>query len=171
MGTEIRLPRIYASTPGPRADWLYVCDASQRVGDTSVGSVNRGRFLRRITPLTPISKVEIGVAVSSGNICIAAYAHDPATGKPGARLASSGSVACPASGDREVALGATVLAEWLYLAADNTTATFHNAAGSVAAFVGATGRAAHQDSAFPAPTDGSAAVFSTGLNFLLIGKP
>lgn len=76
-----------------------------------------------------IAKIALSIGVSSGNISVAAYPNVGAgvAAVPGARLATSGAVACPAAGWAEVSLGASVevaQGSWFALTADNTTATF-----------------------------------------------
>jgi len=83
-----------------------------------------------------ITAIGIEVIVSSGNICAAVYSPTNGTGyrdglgrdaKPGVRKATTGSIACPASGYRELSLGGSVdieAGDWLGFSADNTTATF-----------------------------------------------
>lgn len=99
----------------------------------SVGSANTTRFYRVLEGGT-ITKVRCLVAVSSGNICVAAYSNTGSglTAKPGTRLATSGSIACPAAGIQDISLGASVslsTGDWLAIGADNSTATFNGFSG------------------------------------------
>lgn len=171
-GTEVRIPRVqpYGSVSGPRADWLYVVDTSVRPTNT-VLTANRTYYIRRSTPSVPISQVQIVIGVSSGNLCISAYAHNPATNQPGARLATSGSIASPGTAARTISLGATVTPEWLSIAADNGTLTVAAASGTIDLFTGAEGRVAIQDSAFPSPNPAVPTSFATGGAYILVGKP
>lgn len=135
-------------------------------GGTSVTAwpgANRGLFTRVLNGGS-ISKVRMEVGTASGNISVAAYASN-GTGADalpsGAPLASSGAVACPASGRADVALGSTVSlapGDWLFLSCDNTTATFR-ALGLTTAVLWP-GIVSRQDSAHPAPTVGAQAVTS-----------
>lgn len=174
MGTEIRIPRVqpYGSVSGPRADWLYVCDPSARQVVTSIGVANRTIYVRRVTPAVPISQIEFLVGVQSGNMCLAAYAHDAANNRPGAQLATTGSFAVPSSGDRSQSLGATVTPEWISIAVDNSTATFSAAFGlGLSAWLGGAGRVNYQDAAFPSPNPAVPIGAAMGGIFMLVGKP
>lgn len=94
----------------------------------TAGTANRTHYYR-VRDGGSISKVSLHVGTASGNLAVAVY-RNTGTGqnaKPGTRFASSGSVACPAAGFRDIALGQTVrvrAGDWLAFAADNTTATF-----------------------------------------------
>jgi len=119
----------------------------------NVGSANRTHYYRA-TGGGAITKLGLYVSASSGNVCVSVYANT-GTGRasmPGARVATSGSVACPAAGYAEIALGATVNVTsgdfWLAISVDNTTAQFGAAATSAFAIQGVM---AWQDTAFPSP--------------------
>lgn len=75
--------------------------------------------------------IDFTVGVSSGNICVGVYRQ---VGITLVRLATSGSVACPAAGPAHVVLDVPVTAkratDFVALVASNTTATFYGAAGS-----------------------------------------
>lgn len=97
-------------------------------GLVTIGSANTSRFFRVIEGGS-VSSVRINVGVQSGNIAVAAYSNTGSglTAAPGTRLATSGSVACPAVGIADVSLGATItlaVGDWLAIGADNATATF-----------------------------------------------
>lgn len=96
-------------------------------------NANRMSYYRAVGSAT-ISNLELHVAVSSGNICIAALTGPAGKSNPTAVLVSSGSVACPAIGFASVALGATVTLTqptgWLSFGVDNVTASFLCAAGA-----------------------------------------
>jgi hypothetical protein len=169
----VRHRQAYGSAYGPEPTWLYVCDPTARAASTSsVAVANRAVYIRRSTPAVPISKVLVSVGVQSGNICVAAYDHDVVNNRPGNRLATSGSVACPAPGEQSVSLGATVTPEWLCITVDNITATFSiaSSAPSIVANAGR-GRTAYQSSAFPAPNPAAPAGFLMGGLFILVGQP
>jgi hypothetical protein len=73
-----------------------------------------------------VTKVYLRVSTASGNIDVAIF---ELSGTTLTRLASSGSVACPASGEAEITLSAAVELSpsgvyFVGLACDNTTATF-----------------------------------------------
>lgn len=75
-----------------------------------------------------ISKIGVHIGTSSGNLMVAVY-RGTGTGparKPGALVQSSGSVASPGTGYREIALGASVLVlpgDYLAASLDNGTIT------------------------------------------------
>lgn len=139
------------------------------------GAAGRCQFVRLKTGAI-ISKVGLYVNAASGNISVAAYANTGVgrAAAPGTLLSTSGSVACPAAGYAEVALGSPVRVEpgdWLALSIDNTTATV----GGVGNLGGLSnlmaGEIAYQDtSAFPCPTT-PAIVGYGGRSVLLIGIP
>lgn len=153
---------------------IHTIDPAMANTHQTINAVNRGVFMRVVGAET-ISKIGLEVGTSSGNICVAAY-RNAGSGRSaaptGGRLATSGSVACPASGYAEVSLGSSISLEpgdWLALAADNTTATFRCQTFSTAvAFATYAGRAGFQDSALPLPSTPSV---TAGLirAFLLLG--
>jgi hypothetical protein len=136
-----------------------VCSVVETAGALGAGQTlnsNRAVFMRAVGS-GPVSKIGLDIATSSGNICVAVYANT-GTGpdaRPSTRKQTSGSVACPSAGYAEVALGASVNVEhgdWLCLVVDNATAAFRALSGSTFAGNGLwAGRAAYEDSAFPAP--------------------
>jgi hypothetical protein len=74
-----------------------------------------------------ISGIAFTVGTVSGNVCVGVYAGGGGRGGPTTRLATSGSVPCPASGFVTVPLGTTLTVNqtnYLSLACDNATATF-----------------------------------------------
>lgn len=118
-------------------------------------SANRGVWLR-VRNAGMISKIALGVAVQSGNICVAVYRASGfrQSAKPGTLLASSNSVACPAVGYAEVSLGATIEirdGDFIYLGADNNVAKFWTAGTTSANSALAAGVSYYADAAFPAP--------------------
>jgi hypothetical protein len=109
----------------------------------------------RVTGAGTITKIGLAVAAQSGNICVAVHSNSGVgrAAVPGTRRATSGSVACPAVGYAEIALGASVAVvqgDWFGLAVDNNTATF----SAIAAPGNAVhqGLLAYQDTAFPIPS-------------------
>lgn len=140
---------------------------------TDLGAVNRTNYYRVIGG-GDISKVGLQVTTSSGNICVAVY-RASGTGRgavPGAQLASSGSVPCPAAGYAEVALGKTVTVapgDFLAVSADNTTAQFR--AGTTVNLPGDLwkGRAMFE-TAFPAPA-APAPTVALNRSICLVGIP
>jgi hypothetical protein len=99
----------------------------------SVGTSNDCHYNRIYHPGT-ISTIRVSVGVSNGNIGVAVY-DQTGTGvsaAPDSRVATSGSIACPAAGLAAVSIGATIdvghATSWLALSASGTTATFYSAA-------------------------------------------
>lgn len=96
----------------------------------SMGTANRCYFERVTQGEAAIcTKIALQVGISSGNIAVAVYANRGSgrSAVPTTRIASSGSVACPASGYAEVPLGSSVpcaIGSWFAFSCDNATATF-----------------------------------------------
>lgn len=150
----------------------WTVDPRLTSAQAQVGAANRGWWYRVSGGKQGVTKIALSVVTSSGNICAAIYANT-GTGRaaaPGARLATTGSIACPAAGYAELTLDASVdVAQgdhWFYFSADNITATFEAAAsGAPATTVGLRGYA---EAAFPAPA--SAPALQVGNRYLsLIG--
>jgi hypothetical protein len=77
-----------------------------------------------------IDRVLVSVATASGNVCAGIYDNTGTGGGPGARLSTSGSVACPAAGPGWIAIPAVVLPPGTYYAAftaDNGTVSLEYA--------------------------------------------
>lgn len=132
----------------------FTVDPLMAAVSTGVGSANR-TYYHRVIGGGSVSKLGLYVATASGNICASVYANS-GTGRaaaPGARLATTGSIACPAVGYQELALGTTITVTsgdfWFALSADNATAAFDVVSTSGHSIQG---RSAWQDSAFPSPT-------------------
>jgi hypothetical protein len=141
----------------------------------SMGTASRGVF-HRVRAGGFVSSVAVAVGTSSGNVAVAVYANSGSgrSAVPSTRVATSGSVACPAPGFALISLGATVTVEpgdWLYLWCDNTTATFRCASSGIYATNPIyAGFSAYEDGAVPAP---ATATPIAGLirGFLLVGVP
>jgi len=128
-------------------------DLRQISSAATVGTANRTHY-HRVTGGGTITKIGIYIGAWSGNICVSVYAST-GTGRasmPGARVATTGSIPCPASNYAEVPLGTSLnIASgdfWFAISADNTTATFGSAGSGTQNIQGV---AAWQDSAFPSP--------------------
>jgi hypothetical protein len=107
---------------GPRPIGL---DPASATANNSL-SPNSPKFCRVISGAGLVSSIGLRVQTSSGNIGVAVF-RDNGSDAPGALVAQSASVACPASGQAAVSLGSTVYVgpgDWLALTADNLTATF-----------------------------------------------
>lgn len=139
---------------------------------STVGAANRGWWYRVTGAKSGCTKIGISVVTQSGNVCAGIYANSGAgrAAAPAARLATTGSVACPGTGYRELDLtdGPVNIkqGDWLFFAADNITASFDAApAGSTGISTGLRGYA---DAAFPAPAAAPAIAFGNR-GFALIG--
>jgi nitrous oxidase accessory protein NosD len=124
-------------------------------GLITIGTANSTRFYRVIEGGT-VSALRVNVGVQSGNIAVAVYANSGSglSSTPGTRLATSGSVACPAVGVQDVALGSTVVlavGDWVAFGCDNATATFSGMSGGGDGNVSA-GQAGTQSTFPPAAT-------------------
>lgn len=141
-------PRVDARTENPLA----------YAGATALASANDTVYSRVIAGFTlNASAIRLAVQSTSGNICVAVYADN--NGAPGARLATSGSVAAPSNGWASVALGTTVNVSpgmWLSISADNTTITFGRSGVPAGTGTFGPGVQARQTSAFPAPSSAAA---------------
>lgn len=122
-----------------------------------------------------ITKIAIVVGTSSGNVCVAVARGTGGQNAPTTRVATSGSVPCPASGYAEIALTSLVavsaVTDYLVLAPDNATATFLRA-GAGSTFAWSAGLSYWQASAFPvpaavAPTPAAGAARA----YILVGRP
>lgn len=137
-----------------------------------VGTATRTWFLRVLFGAGRITKLRVNVGAQSGNICASVYTNTGVglNALPGTRVATTGSIACPASGNADLTLDATVNVTpgdyWFSLCADNTTATF--------AQVGTTGsllpqgRIALQDSTLTGPAT-AAATANGSRTFVILG--
>jgi hypothetical protein len=141
--------------------------------NVSIGAPNRCIYVRAHTGAI-ITKIGVSVTVASGNVSVAAYANTGVgrAATPGTQLATSGAVACPAAGYREIALPNAVrvnAGDWLGLSVDNTTASFAAGSGPGANDI-QLGVCLYQDTAHPAPA--TPASLSSGMRSLcLIGVP
>jgi hypothetical protein len=140
---------------------------------STLGLANRGVYQRLLAvPAGGVTLTGFVVAIgtSSGNICVATYAGTgTGTGsRPGARTATTGSIACPAAGSSFVALPVTVApGDWVLLSADNNTATFTRF-GSNADNILLTGLCHREDVAFPGPANATPAA-AWGSPYALVG--
>jgi hypothetical protein len=123
-GTEYNIAEAIDTWIGLVRNGLGVPDGTAR----AMSNANQAAF-RPLIGTGAITKLGIEVATSSGNICAAIYGAS-GSGRdtvPAARKATTGSIACPAAGYRELDLGGSVTIEvgdWVFFSADNTTATF-----------------------------------------------
>lgn len=132
---EIRdeLTHLFDHASNVAFDYPHTVDPC--IGDdlASVGTANDCHY-NRVYHGGQIDTIRIVVGVSNGTISVAAYSSDGGTrslNKPSARIATSGSVACPAAGGADVSIAATItlghFTHWMALSASGTTATFRSA--------------------------------------------
>lgn len=132
-------------------------------------------FYMRVRDAGPITKIGLTIGTQSGNICVGVHRN---TGKgrtavPGALVSTSGAVACPAAGYREISLGTPCFVregDWFGLSVDNTTVTVGvllTAANATNAI--GNGRQCRQLTAHPLPTTPSGLASTVGYTFVLVG--
>lgn len=138
---------------------------------TTVASSNRTWFLRA-TGSGSVSRLRINVGVQSGNICASVYTSSGVgtAALPLTRVATTGSIACPAAGNADLTLDTTVAVTsgdfWFSLCADNTTATFAQV-GSTGSLI-PQGRVAFQDSTLTGPATAAATALGPR-TFVILG--
>jgi hypothetical protein len=97
-------------------------------------------YFGRVRGSGSVNQIVFWVATSAGNVSVAVYDNvlqfagaDGRWNIPNTRLATSGSVACPAVGQASISLGATIAVEsgqhWFALSQDNVAATFSGSGG------------------------------------------
>jgi hypothetical protein len=123
---------------------------------TLLAAIANYAFAMRVFGAGTISKVALQIGTSSGNICVGVYSNTGVgyNATPNARLATSGSVACPSTGYQEVALGSSVevrTGDWLVVAFDNASATFYGVAAPGSGLAN-NGLVRTANSSFPLPT-------------------
>lgn len=168
------LTRTRAKTPAGGWRLPHTYDPAMLVGYAGMATANDAMYYR-VRGSGTISKIALIVNVSSGNVSVAVLRGTPGLTGPGARVATSGAVACPAAGSQEISLGGSVTVnegDWFAISADNTTATFGRvgAAGAETGigdgfvFRGAT-------SHHPVPANPASLLASIRVSFILIGRP
>jgi hypothetical protein len=94
------------------------------------GTANAACYQKLVSAGYAMSSIRIRVNVQSGNICAGVYSNNGSTGtaaRPGSRTATTGAIACPASGTADLSLGGSVTpapGDWFGFSCDNTTASF-----------------------------------------------
>lgn len=143
----------------------------------AMGAANRALYSRVVNGCRAVTKIRVGVAIQSGNVCVATF---PASGvgvlaTPGARSATSGSVACPAAGVADITLSGPIDLEpgdFIGLATDNNTVRFYSLVGPTAAGVAVmAGVSYYQETAFPLPSTPAPVAAAAIGPILLIGIP
>jgi hypothetical protein len=145
------------------------------ISSANVASANSAWYTRCVSAGYAMSNITVQVNVSSGNVCVAAYqaSGSGASAVPAAQYQTSGSVACPASGSATIALGGSCtpkLADFLALAADNTTATFFEVGGFPASSSLAAGFNYTQGAAFPLPNPAASLTADGARSFPMRGS-
>lgn len=125
------------------------------------------------------SAIGLHVGTAVGNISVAAYTGagaGRAATPTGGQLATSGAVACPASGYAEVSLGSTVTVraghDWLAVSAASASATIYVAAGGSALTASNLGLGLQFSaaSAHPLPTTPSSLTARSAPLLMLVGE-
>jgi len=163
--------RAYAAGPFPTTSKNMSTPTS-----TTIGGANRACFqrLEQVGPNTPITSILLRVQTSSGNICVSVYTSAAGRANPVTRIATSGSVACPATGaTAAIALDVPVTPTpntWFAISADNDTAAFDcKASASTYSITDiALGVSAYQDGAFPLPATAAPTACRTP-GYILVG--
>ncbi|WP_256789822.1 right-handed parallel beta-helix repeat-containing protein [Frankia sp. AvcI1] len=138
------------------------------------GVANEARYSRVCGGAT-ISKIRTRISVASGNVCVAVYNNTGSglSASPANRQATSGSVACPAAGDADISLGASVAVShgmWYGFNADNTTISLYGWNGPSSSSL-MSGQAYTAGSAFPLPSTASGLTANGFRQPLLVGVP
>lgn len=137
------------ATPSGAVPWSLVPEGGVAPGNPRAsGAANRAYYVpATLAAAATITGVRFVVGNQSGNVCVGLYDSG------GVRLATSGSVACPAAGVQTVAFTANYVAAagryYLALSIDNTTATTPFVESSSGSAGPATARI--EASAFPLP--------------------
>ena len=135
-------------------------------------NMNVTRYMRVIGG-GAITKVGMHITASSGNISVAHYSPSGSgrSAVPGTRVATTGAIASPGTGWREIALATTLSpGDFLAVSADNNTFAilaaggFFSAASAIAA-----GRNYAQGSAHPAPSPAGTVDAGNPITYILVG--
>jgi len=179
-GAMVWSPIAISDIPGlTMTPWGYPYSVRPDMGNGSTNVTlpdgpNRAVF-HRVIDGGVISKIFLWIGVTSGNICVGVYSNTGAgrAGAPGARIATSGSVAMPAVGYQEISLGGSVTVnpgDWLALSADNVTATFRATIANAEATTNmAKGATCYMAAGFPLPASASSLIWSAARIFVLGG--
>lgn len=160
---------------GPRFPIASVDPRTARATDVAaIGAVNQALYYRAEHGGT-VSKICLEVTTSSGNISVAFY-RNVGLGKaaqPGARIVTSGAVACPAVGYAEVSLGgpyAIPAGSWIAISADNATAAFRSTLTGESPTQLGEGWAFKAGASHPLPATAASLTAIIGRNIILVGE-
>lgn len=157
-------PTVARSHPDPAAVTGVVAEPTANIGNAFR---IHGRALAQ-------AKIAIHVGTASGNVSVGVYEGTAGRSDPGAQLATSGAVACPASGYAEIALGGAVdmtSLRWLALSVDNTTATFGRISGGVTDTPLRKGFSARKTTNHPLPDPFGVPTSYDSIGFVMVGQP
>jgi hypothetical protein len=155
-------------------DMPHTVDPRYAQALANVGTANDCHY-NRVYHGGEIDTLRISVGVSNGNVSLAVYDQTGTgvTAAPSTRLQTSGSVACPAAGLADVALGGAVTVghstHWFALSNSGTTATFRSAAAIPAGWHNGLNGA--EAAAHPAPASASPSASRASQLFIVIGIP
>ncbi len=140
----------------------------------ALGVAANGAIFARAMEAGTVNAIGMHVMTSSGNICVGVYRNTGSgrSAAPGALLASSGSVACPATGYAAIPLSSTIYVhkgDWIALAADNATATVKALLGTAIGTELGAGRQGTASAVFPLPPTAPAITHTVGNTHVLIG--
>jgi hypothetical protein len=144
----------YLSNPPTLDAYGFVRVATPPGTTAGVCSTNVSYYHRVIEGGT-FTAIRMGINVSSGNICLAAFKNTGSglTAKAGNRIATTGSIPCPVSGTTDIPMGSSVTVaagDWLAVSADNAVVAFIGMGGAGSGVAGTGNFGA--EVVFPAPT-------------------
>lgn len=147
-------------------------DPLQATASSTIGGANRTGYFR-IIGAGRITKVGISVITASGNVCVSAYRNTGRgrAARPGQRLATSGSVPCPAVGYSEIALDqAAVLrpGDWLAIGNDDNLASLRCCGTTILPSGEYAGRSGYE-AVYPPPATAGTLTVAHAKGYLLIG--
>lgn len=147
-------------------------DPALRQTSVNVNTANRAWWMR-VKDSGAITKLRVNIGAQSGNVSVAVAPNvgSGVNARPGNPTATA-SQACPAVGDTDIALGATINVndgDWFGIAADNTVATFGSAAPGVLDSALGSGSLYYQAAAYPIPGTTGTLIASTGRPFVILG--
>lgn len=163
----------YYSNPPTLDSYGFVRVASPPGNTQSTGTAGFTYYFRVIEGGT-FTKARIGINVTSGNMCVAAYkcTGSGILAKPGTQIATTGSIVCPTTATfADIPMGSSVTVsagDWLSLGVDNAVAAFACANGIGSSLTGTANFAS--EGVFPAPATANASTNNSRM-FSMIGIP